>query len=71
MGVEYNTLWKECESRNASQREEIRMGWGNIFRKSSFVHEEQVERKEESLELVLPWRVSSRESWSVLGSYWS
>jgi hypothetical protein len=35
------------------------------------VHEEQVERKKESLELVQPWRVNSRASWSVLEHIWS
>jgi hypothetical protein len=29
MGVEYNQCGEECESRKASQREEIRMGWDN------------------------------------------
>jgi hypothetical protein len=33
------------------------------------VHEEQVERKKESLELVQPWRENSRASWSIFGAY--
>jgi hypothetical protein len=30
------------------------------------VHEEQVERKKESLELVQPWRVNCRACWIIL-----
>jgi hypothetical protein len=45
MGVEYNQLGEECESRKVGQREEICMGWDNNFTQLSFVHEEQVERK--------------------------
>jgi hypothetical protein len=33
------------------------------------VHEEKVERKKESLELVHPWRVNSRACWSIFGVY--
>jgi hypothetical protein len=33
-----------------------------------FVHEQQVERKKESLELEHPWRVNSRACWSILES---
>jgi hypothetical protein len=49
MGDEYNQLGEVCESRKASQREEICMGWDSSFRQSVFVHEKQVERKKESL----------------------
>jgi hypothetical protein len=34
------------------------------------VHEEQVERKKESLELVQPWRENSRASWRILEHIW-
>jgi len=37
----------------------------------NMVHERQVERKIESWELVQPWRVNSRECWSVIGVNWS
>jgi hypothetical protein len=47
------------------------MGWNNNFRESSFVHEEKVESKKEILEMVHPWRVNFRESWSVLEHIWS
>jgi hypothetical protein len=38
---------------------------------SFFVHEEQVERKKESLELEHPWRENSRACWSIFGAFWS
>ena len=31
MGVEYNQLGEECESRKESQRDEIRVGWEQQF----------------------------------------
>jgi hypothetical protein len=68
MGVEYNQLGEECESRKEIQREEIHMGWDNSFRQSSFVRDEQVEIKEESLDLVHPWRENSRVGWSIFGA---
>jgi hypothetical protein len=42
----------------ASKPKERKFIWvaTNNFTQSSFVHEEQVERKKESLELVHPWR---------------
>jgi hypothetical protein len=70
MGVEYNQLGEVCESRKKAKGEEICMGWDNSFRHSVFVHEEQVERKKESLELVHPWRENSRAS-RVLEHIWS
>jgi hypothetical protein len=36
MGVEYNNIGEECDSRKASQREEIHMGWKNTFYTLSF-----------------------------------
>jgi hypothetical protein len=42
------------------------MGWDNSFTHGIFVHEEQGERKEESLDMVKPWRINSRESWTIL-----
>jgi hypothetical protein len=71
VGVEYNQLGEECESRKESQRKEICMGWDNNFRQSSFFHEEKVESKKESMELVKPWSVNSRSRWSVLENIWS
>jgi hypothetical protein len=41
------------------------MGHDNNFRESMFLHEQQVERKKESMELERPWRVNSRVCWSV------
>jgi hypothetical protein len=35
------------------------------------VHEEKVESKKESLELVQPWRMNFREIWSILERIWS
>jgi hypothetical protein len=46
------------------------MGCGNNFTQGVFVHEEQVERKKESLELVKPWRDNYRAYWSVFGVNW-
>jgi hypothetical protein len=43
------------------------MGRDNNFTHWDFVHEEQVERKKASLDLVQPWRENSRECWSILG----
>jgi hypothetical protein len=60
MGVEYNQLREVCESRKASQREEICMGGDNNFTQGVFGHEEQVESKKEILELMHPWRVNFR-----------
>jgi hypothetical protein len=37
MGFEYKNLGEECESRKESQREEIRMGWGQQFSVSQFL----------------------------------
>jgi hypothetical protein len=71
MGVEYNQLGEVCESRKQAKGEEICMGWDNNFTHSIFVHEEQVERKKESLELVHPWRENSRACWSIFGAFWS
>jgi hypothetical protein len=66
MGAEYNQLGEVCESKNKIQREKICMGWEFFFRYSIFVHEEEVERKEESLELVHPWRDDIEHvCWSV------
>jgi hypothetical protein len=51
MGVEYNHLGEVCESSKQAKGEEICMGSYNSFTHSIFVHEQQVERKKESLEL--------------------
>jgi len=50
--IEYNHLGEECESIKASQREEIHMGGDNSFTHCVLVHEDKVERKKDSLELV-------------------
>jgi hypothetical protein len=71
MGVEYNQLGEECDSRKASEREEIHMGWDNNFTHGVLVHEEQVESKKQSLKLVQPWRENSRAHWSIFGVFWS
>jgi hypothetical protein len=54
MGEKYNHLGEVCESRRKSKGDDIRMGWDNNFTQGCFVHEEKVERKKESLELVQP-----------------
>jgi hypothetical protein len=60
MGVEYNHLAEVCDSRKASQKEELCMGWDiNFTERPSFVHEQQVERKKKSLDMEQPWRVNS------------
>jgi hypothetical protein len=58
-------------SQASKPKEEICMGRDNNFYTLSFVHEEQVERKKESLELVQPWRENSRACWSIFGAFWS
>jgi hypothetical protein len=47
------------------------MGSNNSFRQSMFLHEEQEERRKESLELVHSWRTNSRAYWSILKHIWS
>jgi hypothetical protein len=45
------------------------MGCYNNFRHSFFRHEQQVERKKESLELEKPWRATFLACWSITGAY--
>jgi hypothetical protein len=66
MGVEYIHLGEECESRKASQREEIVWVGTTVLVSQVLCMRKQVERKKESLELVHPWRENSRACWSVL-----
>jgi hypothetical protein len=47
------------------------MHWDTNFTQQFWVNEEKVERKKERLELVQPWRVNYRESWSILECNWS
>jgi hypothetical protein len=69
MGVEYNQLGEECESRKESHKRGNLYGLGQQF----LAHQvlcmgRKEERKKESLELVQPWRVNSE---SVTGANWS
>jgi hypothetical protein len=57
----------------ASKPKERKFVWvgDNIFTHGVFVHEQQIESKKESLELVQPWRENSRACWNVFGAHWS
>ena len=68
MGYEYNHLREVCESRKQAKGRKFVWVGTTIFTHSFFVHEQQVERKKESLELVQPWRENSRASWSIIGA---
>jgi hypothetical protein len=73
VGVEYNHLGKECESRKASQREEMCMGWGEqCFLVSQFLGlRARGEEEQQSLKLMQPWRVNYGASWRIIGANWS
>jgi hypothetical protein len=71
MGVEYNQLGEVCESRKKSKERKFVWVGTTVLHNQVFVHEQQVERKKESLELVQPWRVNSRACWSIFGAFWS
>ena len=70
MGVEYNHLGEECESRKESQRVKICMGWNNNLRDTKFFCMRESREQERDIEVMCPWRVNSRARWSVIGANW-
>jgi hypothetical protein len=67
MGVEYNHIWEECESRNSIQREEICMGGDNSFYTLCFLcmRSKQRERKRACF-----WYNHGGEILEKYGEYW-
>jgi hypothetical protein len=55
----------------ASKPKERKFVWEvtTVLDSQCFWHEQQVERKKESLELEQPWRENSRACWSIFGAF--
>jgi hypothetical protein len=71
MGVEYNKLGEVCDSRKIAKGEKFVWETTTILQIQCLVHEQQLERKKESLEWEYPWRDNSISCWSISKEFWS